>query len=91
MSGSLGLTFPRLVSSQSVISLTAPFTPRSLILIKKALAAALPQNPNSKSHSLNDSSELNAAVLVPLANIDGKPSVLLELRGALRSHAGEVR
>ncbi|KAG1741077.1 NUDIX hydrolase domain-like protein [Suillus lakei] len=35
--------------------------------------------------------EANAAVLVPLCNVDGVPGVLLELRGGkLRSHAGEV-
>ncbi|KAG1907689.1 NUDIX hydrolase domain-like protein [Suillus fuscotomentosus] len=35
--------------------------------------------------------EVNAAVLVPLCNVDGVPGVLLELRGGkLRSHAGEV-
>ncbi|KAG2056879.1 hypothetical protein BDR06DRAFT_988452 [Suillus hirtellus] len=34
--------------------------------------------------------EVNAAVLVPLCNVDGVPGVLLELRGGkLRSHAGD--
>ncbi|KZT37954.1 hypothetical protein SISSUDRAFT_986927 [Sistotremastrum suecicum HHB10207 ss-3] len=31
-----------------------------------------------------------AAVLVPLCNVEGKPSILFEVRGNLRSHAGEV-
>ncbi|EJU03626.1 hypothetical protein DACRYDRAFT_21151 [Dacryopinax primogenitus] len=32
----------------------------------------------------------NAAVLVPLCNVNGNPGILFEVRGKLRSHAGEV-
>ncbi|KAF8582715.1 hypothetical protein K439DRAFT_1303008, partial [Ramaria rubella] len=31
-----------------------------------------------------------AAVLIPLCNVDGKPGILLEVRGKLRMHGGEV-
>ncbi|KAG0699758.1 NUDIX hydrolase domain-like protein [Suillus ampliporus] len=45
----------------------------------------------STTHTEVIPDEVNAAVLVPLCNVDGVPGVLLELRGGkLRSHAGEV-
>jgi hypothetical protein len=36
-------------------------------------------------------SEPNAAVLIPFCNVDGVPGILLEVRGKLRTHSGEVR
>ena len=33
----------------------------------------------------------NAAVLIPLCNVRGAPGILLEVRGKLRTHSGEVR
>jgi hypothetical protein len=73
--------------SASIISLTSPFTTNSLRTLQNALAAT---TPKSQTKVIPD--EINAAVLVPLCNVDGVPGVLLELRGGkLRSHAGEVR
>ncbi|KAI0295960.1 NUDIX hydrolase domain-like protein [Russula brevipes] len=34
--------------------------------------------------------EKHAAVLIPLCNVNNQPGVLLELRGKLRTHSGEV-
>ena len=68
--------------SASIISLT--FTLNTLHTLRTALIpyAATCVIPG----------EANAAVLVPLCNVDGVPGVLLELRGGtLRSHASEVR
>jgi len=71
--------------SASIISLTSPFTTNSLRTLQNALATM----PKSQTTVVPD--ETNAAVLVPLCNVDGVPGVLLELRGSeLRSHAGEV-
>ncbi|KZT51934.1 hypothetical protein CALCODRAFT_502918 [Calocera cornea HHB12733] len=42
-----------------------------------------------KSHSPNLDVP-DAAVLVPLCNVNGHPGILFEVRGKLRSHAGEV-
>ncbi|KAL5531615.1 hypothetical protein ACEPAG_4492 [Sanghuangporus baumii] len=86
MSNSLGLTLPRLVSSHSGVSLAAPFTPRSLVFVRNALSEVLRNSIPFQS----ENAELNAAVLIPLANVNEAPGVLLELRGALRSHGGEV-
>ena len=33
----------------------------------------------------------DAAVLIPLCNIDSRPSIIYEVRGKLRTHSGEVR
>jgi|ERR1700722_4186496 len=35
--------------------------------------------------------EENAAILIPFCNVDGDPGILLEVRGKLRTHSGEVR
>lgn len=74
-------------SSKSVVSLTEPLTRRSCIAIRHALEAAYGQ---ASEHAL-DPAEAHAAVLVPLCNVDGRPGVLLEVRGKLRTHSGEVR
>ena len=87
MSGSLGLSLPRLSSTIPTLSLTKPFTPRSLISIRAALVDAL---RNAKPFR-PDGEEPNAALLIPLVNVDGIPGIILEVRGQLRSHAGEVR
>lgn len=72
--------------STSIISLTSPFTRSSLRTLQSALIAYA---TTSKTPVIPG--EVNAAVLVPLCNVDGVPGVLLELRGGkLRSHAGEV-
>ncbi|KAL1943100.1 hypothetical protein VTO73DRAFT_4771 [Trametes versicolor] len=73
-------------SGKSVVSLTEPLTRRSCIAIRHALEAAYGQ---ASEHAL-DPAEAHAAVLVPLCNVDGRPGVLLEVRGKLRTHSGEV-
>ena len=69
----------------SIVSLTSPFTRRSLRTIKDALSAAYttkyPMNPT----------ETHAAVLVPLCNLNDSPGLLFEVRGKLRAHSGEIR
>lgn len=76
------------MSHSNIISLTAPFTRNSLGTIRGALldhasrAGLMISKP--------DPNESHAAVLVPFCNVDGVPGVLLEVRGNLRSHPGEV-
>ncbi|KAI0629171.1 hypothetical protein C8Q77DRAFT_1161353 [Trametes polyzona] len=72
-------------SAKPVVSLTQPLTRRSCNAIRNALAAAHPQTEDGL-----DPGEAHAAVLVPLCNVDGKPGILLEVRGKLRTHSGEV-
>ncbi len=38
-----------------------------------------------------DPKEVHAAVLIPLCNVNDQPGILLELRGKLRTHSGEIR
>jgi len=74
----------RVNPSASIISLTSPFTLNTLHTLRTALI------PHAATCVIPG--EANAAVLIPLCNVDGVPGVLLELRGGtLRSHAGEVR
>lgn len=73
--------------THSAISLTAPFTRNSLDTIRAVL---LDYTTSARLSSGPDPNESHAAVLVPLCNVDGVPGVLLEVRGNLRSHPGEV-
>lgn len=74
--------------SNSIISLTTLFTRNSLDTIRGALSDyATSAGLTSSEPNLNES---HAAVLVPLCNVDGVPGVLLEVRGNLTSHPGEV-
>lgn len=75
------------VPPPSIISLTTPFTRASLAKIRDALAGAVTHQDGIAP----DPTEPHAAVLVPLCNVNNTPGVLLEVRGKLRSHAGEVR
>ena len=79
------MTATSITPSSSIISLTTPFTRASLALIKDALAAV------SHDGIAPDLTEPHAAVLVPFCNVNNTPGVLLEVRGKLRTHAGEVR
>lgn len=45
---------------------------------------------SQQSHIQPDSQLVNAAVLVPLCNVDNRPGLILEVRGKLRTHSGEV-
>ncbi|KAF9054430.1 NUDIX hydrolase domain-like protein [Panaeolus papilionaceus] len=78
-------------SSSGLISLTKPFTPTTL----KTLARILTRNPSNNLQKGLDPSTTgkinNAAVLIPLCNVAGEPSILLEVRAkSLRSHSGEI-
>ncbi|KAI0726706.1 NUDIX hydrolase domain-like protein [Fomitopsis betulina] len=66
------------------IPITTPFTSSSLSTIRTTLANAH-AGPN-----IRDAGESHAAVLIPLCNVNGQPGVLLEVRGQLRTHSGEV-
>ncbi|KAI0334512.1 hypothetical protein GY45DRAFT_1343261 [Cubamyces sp. BRFM 1775] len=79
------LSPPSSTASRTVISLTQPLTRRSCNAIRSALAAAYPQ-----SDYAHDPAETHAAVLVPFCNVNGTPGILLEVRGKLRTHSGEV-
>ncbi|KAI0708875.1 NUDIX hydrolase domain-like protein [Cerioporus squamosus] len=72
-------------ASKPLISLTEPLTRRTCNIIRDALKNACDQGENA-----HDPSETHAAVLVPFCNVDGKPGILLEVRGKLRTHSGEV-
>jgi len=78
------LALPR--STSPHLSLTAPLTGHSVLAIRKALQHAMSQ----QSHIQPDSQLVNAAVLVPLCNVDNRPGLILEVRGKLRTHSGEV-
>lgn len=92
----LTTTCPHRASSTTVTlprpNLTAtfsvPFTRQSLAAIRAALliAAAREHSPVAV-----DPKEKHAAVLIPLCNVNDQPGILLELRGKLRTHSGEVR
>lgn len=84
-------TLRNIRSPPYTISLDEPLTRRSL----EQIGARLPQN---LLHGLSDSSLDNtpnlpktAAVLLALANVENKPALILEVRGKLRTHSGEIR
>ncbi|EIN03805.1 hypothetical protein PUNSTDRAFT_128578 [Punctularia strigosozonata HHB-11173 SS5] len=67
------------------ISLTEPLTRASLASLRRALASKF----SAQEWEVN-AHEKHAAVLIPLCNVNGVPGVLLEVRGQLRHHSGEV-
>lgn len=89
-------------------SVPAAFTPNELLRIRSLLSPVPSYRPGSfpphtASFSIDDAAAgglkssravgpKEAAVLIPLMNIDGQPHVLLEVRASkMRTHAGEVR
>lgn len=78
-------TIPRYIphNVSPFLSLTDPLTPSSLLAIRETLRT-------TRSPPVNHT-EKHAAVLLPLCNVNGRPGVLLEVRGKLRTHSGEVR
>lgn len=72
--------------AMSTLSLTAPLTRNSLNIIRNLLE----EHYSTQTESF-DPDEVHAAVLAPFCNVNGKPGVLLEVRGKLRTHSGEVR
>lgn len=75
-------------SSKPLVSLTEPLSRRSCAIIRDALDCSCSQSENAHNAA---SDTLDAAVLIPFCNVDGKPGVLLQVRGKLRTHSGEVR
>jgi hypothetical protein len=73
----------------------APFTKSELSRIRTRLSPTLDGGRgdlpgHTVSFARRQASE--AAILIPLMNIDSEPHVLLEVRAAhMRSHAGEIR
>src|SRR6266850_5237991 len=65
---------------------SSPLTRKSLTAIRAALT-----RDHSPSPVAVDPKEKHAAVLIPLCNVNDQPGILLELRGKLRTHSGEVR
>ncbi|KDR80571.1 hypothetical protein GALMADRAFT_240887 [Galerina marginata CBS 339.88] len=73
------------LASTSLVSLSKPFTPNTLNVLRNAL----------KTHKLHPDEmapkSRNAAVLIPFCNVGGEPGILLEVRAkTLRSHSGEI-
>ena len=69
----------------SIVSLISPFTRRFLKTIKDALPAAYTTKYPIKLTGTH------VAVLVPLCNLNGNPSLLLEVREKTRAPSREVR
>ena len=95
-------------STSQTRHLDEPFTPRELARIASLLHPVPEYNPGSfpphtvsftstrdpstPNASLVASGPKEAAVLIPLVNVDGRSHVLLEVRASkMRTHAGEVR
>ncbi|KAI0666756.1 NUDIX hydrolase domain-like protein [Trametes maxima] len=72
-------------ATKPLVSLTQPLTRRSCNTIRRALEEAY-----SQSEFAHNPAEAHAAVLVPFCNVNGTPGILLEVRGKLRTHSGEV-
>jgi len=74
-----------ILRSSSLLSLSKPFTPKSLRALRLVLSDAQQQS------QLGNKSR-NAGVLIPLCNVEGRPGILFQVRAKnLRSHSGEVR
>jgi hypothetical protein len=80
------------------LSLTSPITRNTLLSLKQRLDAVRNGYPPELEWPLDSTPDLTtedtrprAAVLVPLCNVNGQPGLLLEVRGQLRNHGGEVR
>ncbi|CAE7154444.1 unnamed protein product [Rhizoctonia solani] len=90
-----GLNRPR--TSSPHLSLTSPITRNTLHSLRKrfgVVRSKYPQEPKwpftPTSILAEEDSRPRAAVLVPLCNVNGRPGLLLEVRGKLRNHGGEV-
>ncbi|KAH8093306.1 NUDIX hydrolase domain-like protein [Cristinia sonorae] len=75
--------------ASSIISLTNPLTSSTLSHIRHTLNAAYSSAEHSPEYTY-DPAETHAAVLLPLCNVNNQPGILLEVRGKLRTHSGEV-
>lgn len=77
---------------------TAPFTPDALSKIRAILSESGKLKPMSLDSSGREIPEeesvkgiKTASVLIALCNVNDVPGVLLEVRGKLRTHSGEIR
>lgn len=81
-------TVAHTLGQSSFLSVGQPFTRNALESIRSVLSKSA--SPGGKHNTLKHPG--NAAVLIPLCNVQGVPGVLLEVRGKfLRTHSGEVR
>jgi len=96
-SNNINAPYPRTTSPY--LSLTEPFTSASLSDIRNVLRAkqsCIPELASEIGPLASTGARAGvpprrrAAVLVPLCNVDGVPGILLEIRGKLRHHSGEV-
>ncbi|KAF8075060.1 NUDIX hydrolase domain-like protein [Lyophyllum atratum] len=72
-----------------LLSLTQPFTPRTLNTLRAVLAHA--SSSRIRSDAGPQMTPGNAAILIPFCNVRGVPGILFEVRGkALRTHSGEI-
>jgi len=91
---SVGIKSLRQCRTQSTATRTPPFTTAALSEIRSLLsptfAPGIPLPPHTAQFVKRPASE--AAVLIPLMNIDGRSHVLMEVRAThMRSHGGEIR
>jgi hypothetical protein len=91
---SVGIKSLRQCQTQSTATRIPPFTTAALSEIRSLLsptfAPGTPLPPHTAKFVKRPASE--AAVLIPLMNIDGQPHVLMEVRAThMRSHGGEIR
>lgn len=73
------------------IALDAPLTRRTLEQVATRLPRDLFNKPPNPSLSNIPTLPRCAAVLLALANVEDKPAIILEVRGKLRTHSGEIR
>ncbi|TFY66057.1 hypothetical protein EVG20_g5030 [Dentipellis fragilis] len=73
-------------NASPILSLNTPLTRGSILRLKDTLDKAYKEQPIIQV----DARERHAAVLISLCNVEDKPGILLEVRGQLRTHAGET-
>ncbi|KAL0953518.1 hypothetical protein HGRIS_004742 [Hohenbuehelia grisea] len=83
------------VLSSTLLSLRSPLTRQALDTLRTALASndAPSRHPVSDVNGINASTgkQGQAAVLLPLCNVNNIPGIILEVRAkSLRSHSGEI-
>jgi len=80
---------PHSIGISPYFHLNRPLTRNSLQSIRHGLRLAQRADDQTPTETAHGGGE--AAVLIPLANVQGVPGILLEVRGkTLRSHSGEI-
>lgn len=76
------------------IPIHAPLTHETLLKIQSLLGKSV-ETTTTRAQGTNPEEDAdvtaNAAVLIPLCNVNSRPGILFEVRGKLRTHSGEVR